>query len=297
MQNWRESYDKVFEEIKNLLSELSKSHTYEDILMKENEINQLYQKFSFLKVSQNFEFSSTEIEPLQIIENQLTNSDSNLISVEDFEEENKVAEIVVEETEIHDIFDDVPEVEEVHSFEEIDAREDLLEEQVLENDPVNEIDEVQNEEQIDEVNGFYFMGNHSMFNGGPILTLQINNGKNKSIKLKKKNVSTVLHYLHDNNIPFLNLNSNIPPSINIGNKSYRNLFNELFFILASCMMFILGVSLLFTRNENISFMRWIYQYLFGIACILVGLTLLCHPAVKINDNELVLKGYFHKSII
>ena len=151
MQNWRESYDKVFEEMKNLLSELSKSDTYEDILAKENEINQLYQKFSFLKVSQNFEFSSTEIEPLQIIENQLTNSDSNLISVEDFEEENKVAEIVVEETEVHDIFDDVPEVEEVHSFEEIDAREDLLEEQVLENEAVNEIDEVQNEEQIDEV--------------------------------------------------------------------------------------------------------------------------------------------------
>ena len=151
MQNWRELYDKVFEEMKNLLSELSKSHTYEDILMKENEINQLYQKFSFLKVSQNFEFSSTEIEPLQIIENQLTNSDSNLISVEDFEEENKVAEIVVEETEIHDIFDDVPEVEEVHSFEEIDAQEDLVEETVLENEPVNEIDEVQNEEQIDEV--------------------------------------------------------------------------------------------------------------------------------------------------
>ena len=151
MQNWRESYDKVFEEIKNLLSELSKSHTYEDILMKENEINQLYQKFSFLKVSQNFEFSSTEIEPLQIIENQLTNSDSNLISVEDFEEENKVAEIVVEETEVHDIFDDVPEVEEVHSFEEIDAQEDLVEEQVLENEAVNEIIEVQNEEQVEQV--------------------------------------------------------------------------------------------------------------------------------------------------
>ena len=151
MQNWWESYDKVFEEMKNLLSELSKSDTYEDILTKENEINQLYQKFSFLKVSQNFEFSSTEIEPLQIIENQLTNSDSNLISVEDFEEENKVAEIVVEETEVHDIFDDVPEVEEVHSFEEIDAREDLLEEQVLENEAVNEIVEVQNEEQVEQV--------------------------------------------------------------------------------------------------------------------------------------------------
>lgn len=151
MQNWRESYEKIFGEMKNLLSELSKSDTYEDILTKENEINQLYQKFSFLKVSQNFEFSSTEIEPLQIIENQLTNSDSNLISVEDFEEEYKVAEIVVEETEVHDIFDDVPEVEEVHSFEEIDAREDLLEEQVLENEAVNEIIEVQNEEQVEQV--------------------------------------------------------------------------------------------------------------------------------------------------
>ena len=147
MQNWRESYDKVFEEIKNLLSELSKSDTYEDILMKENEINQLYQKFSFLKVSQNFEFSSTEIEPLQIIENQLTNSDSNLISVEDFEEENKVAEIVVEETEVHDIFDDVPEVEEVHSFAEIDSQENLVEE-IISEDKTEEIH--QPEEIIEE---------------------------------------------------------------------------------------------------------------------------------------------------
>lgn len=151
MQNWRESYGKIFEEIKNLLSELSKSDTYEELLAKENEINLLYQKFSFLKVSQTFESSSTEIEPLQLIENQLTNTNSNLISVEDFSEENKVVEIVVEETEVHDIFDDVPEVEEVHSFEEIDAREDLVEETVLENEAVNEIVEVQNEEQIDEV--------------------------------------------------------------------------------------------------------------------------------------------------
>ncbi|PZU91358.1 MAG: hypothetical protein DI529_00780 [Chryseobacterium sp.] len=151
MQNWRESYDKVFEEMKNLLSELSKSDTYEDILKKENEINQLYQKFSFLKVSQNFDVSLTEFEPLQIVENQITNDNSNLISVEDFEEENKVAEIVVEETEIHDIFDDVPEVEEVHSFEEIDAQEDLVEESVLENEAVNEIVEVQSEEQVEDI--------------------------------------------------------------------------------------------------------------------------------------------------
>lgn len=151
MQNWRESYGKIFGEMKNLLSELSKSDTYEELLAKENEINLLYQKFSFLKVSQTFESSSTEIEPLQLIENQLTNTNSNLISVEDFSEENKVAEIVVEETEVHDIFDDVPEVEEVHSFEEIDAREDLVEETVLENEAVNEIVEVQNEEQVEEV--------------------------------------------------------------------------------------------------------------------------------------------------
>lgn len=44
----------------------------------------------------------------------------------------------------------------------------------------------EDEEQIDDVNGFYFMANHSTFNGDPILTLQINNGKNRSIKLKKK---------------------------------------------------------------------------------------------------------------
>lgn len=160
MQNWRESYGKIFGEMKNLLSELSRSDTYEAILEKENEINQLYQKFSFLKVSQTFESSSTEIEPLQLIENQLTNTNSNLISVEDFSEENKVAEIVVEETEVHDIFDDVPEVEEVHSFEEIDAQEDLVEEPVSEDkievihqpeEIIEEEIEITNEEFVDSI--------------------------------------------------------------------------------------------------------------------------------------------------
>lgn len=151
MQNWRESYDKVFEEIKNLLSELSKSDTYEEILAKENEINQLYQKFSFLKVSQNFNFSSIEIEPLQIVDSQLTNVDSDLISVEEFEEENKVAEIIVEETEVHDIFDDVPEVEEVHSFTEIDEQEHSQENVVEEISNFAEIEKEENqvEEQIE----------------------------------------------------------------------------------------------------------------------------------------------------
>jgi len=119
-------------------------------LNKENEVNQLYQKFAFLKISQNFNFSSTEIEPLQIIDNQLTNIDSNLISVEEFEDENKVAEIIVEETEVHDIFDDVPEVEEVHSFAEIDTQENLVNETAFENEIVDEIEEKNQPEEIIE---------------------------------------------------------------------------------------------------------------------------------------------------
>ncbi len=149
MQNLQDTYEEIFGEIKNLLSELSKSDTYEAILAKENEINQLYQKFSFLKVSQNFNFSSTEIEPLQIIDNQLTNIDSDLISVEEFEEENKVAEIIVEETEVHDIFDDVPEVEEVHSFTEIDEQEHSQENVVEE---ISNFKEIKTEEnQVEEI--------------------------------------------------------------------------------------------------------------------------------------------------
>jgi len=124
MQNWRESYEKIFGEMKHLLLELSKSDNYEEILAKEHKINELYQKFSFLKVSQDFEYSSTHIEPLQTIENQIINT-SDLLSVEEFEDENKVAEIVVEETQAQDIFANVPEVEEVHSFAEIDSNEDL----------------------------------------------------------------------------------------------------------------------------------------------------------------------------
>lgn len=147
MQNWRESYEKIFGEMKNLLSELSKSDTYEDILAKENEINQLYQKFSFLKISQNVEFSSAEGEPLQSIENQIINTNSDLLSVEEFEDENKVAEIIVEEIETQDIFANVPEVEEVHSFAEIDSQENLVEE-IISEDKTEEIH--QPEEIIEE---------------------------------------------------------------------------------------------------------------------------------------------------
>lgn len=132
MQNLQHPYEEIFGEIKILLAELSNSDSYENLLTKENHLNQIYQKFSFLKISNEFGFSSTTKEALEVIENQETKLNSDLISVEEFEDENKVEEIIVAETEVHDIFDDVPEVEEVHSFKEIDeqehSQEDIVEE-------------------------------------------------------------------------------------------------------------------------------------------------------------------------
>jgi len=160
MQNWRESYEKIFGEMKNLLSELSKSDSYEEILAKENEINQLYQKFSFLKVSQNFDILPTEFKLLQTTENQSLNTNSDLLLVEEFEDENKVAEIIVEETETQDIFANVSEVEEVYSFAEIDSQEDSVEE-IISEDNIEKIHqpeeiikqegEISNEELIESI--------------------------------------------------------------------------------------------------------------------------------------------------
>lgn len=149
MQNWRESYEKIFGEMKNLLSELSKSDSYEEILAKENEINQLYQKFSFLKVSQNFDILPTEFKLLQTTENQNLNTNSDLLLVEEFEDENRVAEIIVEETETQDIFANVSEVEEVHSFAEIDSQEDSVEEIISEDN----IEKIHQPEEIIEQEG------------------------------------------------------------------------------------------------------------------------------------------------
>ena len=140
MQNLQHPYEEIFGEIKILLAELSNSDSYENLLTKENQLSQLYQKFSFLKISNEFGFSPTTNEALEVNENQETNIDSNLISVEEFENENKVAEIIVAETEVHDIFDDVPEVEEVHSFKEIDEQEHSQE---------NAVDEVSNFAEIE----------------------------------------------------------------------------------------------------------------------------------------------------
>lgn len=149
MQNLQHQYEEIFGEIKILLAELSDSDSYENLLTKENQLNQLYQKFSFLKISNEFSFSSTTTESSEVTENQETNLDSNLISVEEFEDENKVAEIIVAETEVHDIFDDVPEVEEVHSFKEIDEQEHSQENGVEEVSNFAEIESQENDVEED----------------------------------------------------------------------------------------------------------------------------------------------------
>jgi len=145
MQNLQHPYEEIFGEIKILLTELSNSDSYENLLTKENQLNHLYQKFSFLKISNEFGFLSIANEPLEVIDNQETNLDSNLIFVEEFDDENKVAEIIVAETEVHDIFDDVPEVEEVHSFKEIDEQEHSQEDVVKEVSNFAEIQSQENE--------------------------------------------------------------------------------------------------------------------------------------------------------
>ncbi|WP_379967496.1 hypothetical protein [Epilithonimonas sp. UC225_85] len=150
MQNLQDTYEEIFGEIKIFLAELSNSDSYENLLTKENQLNQLYQKFSFLKISNEFGFSSATNAALEVTENQETNLDSDLISVEEFEDENKVAEIIVAETEVHDIFDDVPEVEEVHSFKEIDEKE-YSQENVFEE--VSSFAEIESKEnQVEEEN-------------------------------------------------------------------------------------------------------------------------------------------------
>lgn len=125
MQNRQKIYEEVFGEIKNILEDLSKSESYEVFLSKENEINILYQKFSFLKISQEFDISSTENFVYEQIENQETNSNSETEIEGNLKQENNIEEIIIESKESHDIFENVPEVEEVHSFAEIEEAEHL----------------------------------------------------------------------------------------------------------------------------------------------------------------------------
>lgn len=136
MQNLQHPYGEIFAEIKILLTELSQTDSYKDLLDKENELNHLYQKFSFLKISNQFDNLPNANEPSEAIENQETKTDSYVLPIEEFPHSSEIAEEEPVQTEVHDIFDDVPEVEEVHSFKEIDE------------------EEVEEEELVEEVSSF-----------------------------------------------------------------------------------------------------------------------------------------------
>lgn len=114
MQNLQETSEKIFLEIKKLSEELTKTNSYQELLSKETEIIELYQQFSFLKISQNFEWNQTNIDVKSVSENH------NIIDDFDTEETTFSSEENVEATEtIEVIFDNTIEKETVEiSFTE-----------------------------------------------------------------------------------------------------------------------------------------------------------------------------------
>ncbi len=140
MQSWQESYEKIFGEMKNLLAELAEAESYEALLDRENAINALYQKFAFLKISRSLESQSAAAESLQISDEQSTYRDDDSIVSQKSEKEDDASEIISHQAETHDLFEDVPEVEEVHSFAEIDAAENLAEEISHDGQPSEDMD-------------------------------------------------------------------------------------------------------------------------------------------------------------
>ena len=145
MQNLQPKYEEIFVEIKNLLAELQDSASYEMLLAKENHLNKLYQKFAYLKISTEFDDSPDHESYTETFENEETSLNSDLTAGDEFDNQNNVAETSVTEDDVHDIFKDVPEVEEVHSFKEIDEQEDLQDDTVEEVSDFADIDSQQDQ--------------------------------------------------------------------------------------------------------------------------------------------------------
>jgi len=150
MQNLQPKYEEIFVEIKNLLAELQDSASYEMLLSKENHLNQLYQKFAYLKISTEFDDSPDHESYTEIFENEETSLNSDLTAGDEFDNQNNVAETSVTEYDVHDIFEDVPEVEEVHSFKEIDEQEDLQNDTVEEVSDFKDIDSEQDQSSVED---------------------------------------------------------------------------------------------------------------------------------------------------
>ncbi|MCG2792739.1 MAG: hypothetical protein L6262_04220 [Weeksellaceae bacterium] len=139
MQNLQQRYEDIFGEIKLILEKLSESSSYEDLLSEEAEITALYQQFCFLKVSTTLNVASTEGTALEHIDNQSTKLNSEMVSLEKFENEKEVAEIILEQAEPREILEEFPPLEEVHSFAEIDLAEHSGEAPISQDNPVTEI--------------------------------------------------------------------------------------------------------------------------------------------------------------
>jgi hypothetical protein len=150
MQNLQPKYEEIFVEIKNLLAELQDSASYEMLLSKENHLNKLYQKFAYLKISTEFDDSPEHESYTETFENEETSLNSDLTAAEEFDNQNNVAETSVTEDDVHDIFEDVPEVEEVHSFKEIDEQEDLQNDTVEEVSDFKDIDSEQDQSSVED---------------------------------------------------------------------------------------------------------------------------------------------------
>ena len=145
MQNPEDVSENIFVDIKNILSELSVCETPEQLTEQENLMNNVYQKFSYLKIARQLSLSSDIINHDEDVDNQETNLISDIVEVQHFDDADKVAEIIVEETVSEDIFTDVAEVEEVHSFSEIDEQEDVSP------SASEELETVKKEEQTEEI--------------------------------------------------------------------------------------------------------------------------------------------------
>lgn len=123
MQNLQDVSENIFVDIKNILSELSACDTPEQFLAQEDLINNMYQRFSYLKIAKEKGLlPSAEISAYDI-DNQEVNINSDIVEVHQYDEADKLAEIIVEDTVSEDIFANVKEVEEVSSFSEIDEQE------------------------------------------------------------------------------------------------------------------------------------------------------------------------------
>ena len=137
MQNFSEIQEKVFQDCRNIVSELHAAESVEQFLAMEQKISGLQELLSFLKVSQAYSVGDSENIPLQIIDNQCENSE---LSVDEVAEDRYIAE---EEVIFNNNFNQIDDSEIAHP-ETASADAEPIEEEVLFNNELNQINETEN---------------------------------------------------------------------------------------------------------------------------------------------------------